>query len=31
MLEPLGLRFSPAKTRILHMVEGFDFLGYRIQ
>jgi RNA-directed DNA polymerase len=29
VLEPLGLRFSQAKTRILHMVEGFDFLAAR--
>ena len=27
VLEPLGLRLSPAKTRIVHMSEGFDFLG----
>ena len=31
MLQPLGLRLSPAKTRIVHMSEGFDFLGFRIQ
>ncbi|WP_101376767.1 group II intron reverse transcriptase/maturase [Saccharopolyspora spinosa] len=31
VLEPLGLRFSEAKTRILHMDEAFDFLGFRIQ
>ena len=31
MLAPLGLRLSPAKTRIVHMSEGFDFLGFRIQ
>jgi RNA-directed DNA polymerase len=28
VLAPLGLRLSPAKTRIVHMSEGFDFLGY---
>jgi RNA-directed DNA polymerase len=31
VLTPLGLRLSPAKTRIVHMSEGFDFLGFRIQ
>jgi RNA-directed DNA polymerase len=31
VLEPLGLRLSPAKTRIVHMSEGFDFLGFRLQ
>jgi RNA-directed DNA polymerase len=31
VLTPLGLRLSPAKTRIAHMSEGFDFLGFRIQ
>ncbi|MEU4173753.1 group II intron reverse transcriptase/maturase [Streptomyces sp. NPDC026589] len=31
VLEPLGLRISPAKTRIVHMSEAFDFLGFRIQ
>jgi RNA-directed DNA polymerase len=31
VLAPLGLRLSPAKTRIAHMSEGFDFLGFRIQ
>lgn len=25
VLAPIGLRFSPTKTRILHMREGFDF------
>ncbi len=28
---PLGLRLSQAKTRIVHMSDGFDFLGFRIQ
>ena len=27
----MGLRLSAAKTRIVHMSEGFDFLGFRIQ
>lgn len=31
VLEPLGLRLSPTKTRIVHMSEPFDFLGFRIQ
>ena len=31
VLAPLGLRLSPAKTRVVHMREGFDFLGFRIQ
>jgi hypothetical protein len=31
VLAPLGLRLSPAKTRIVHMSEPFDFLGFRIQ
>ena len=31
VLAPLGLRLSPAKTRIVHMSDGFDFLGFRIQ
>nr|WP_198409013.1 group II intron reverse transcriptase/maturase [Mycobacterium intracellulare] len=31
VLAPLGLRLSEAKTRIMHMGDGFDFLGFRIQ
>jgi RNA-directed DNA polymerase len=31
VLEALGLRLSPAKTRIVHMSDAFDFLGFRIQ
>jgi RNA-directed DNA polymerase len=31
VLAPMGLRFSPTKTRIGHMREGFEFLGFRIQ
>ncbi len=30
-LAPIGLRLSEAKTRICHIDEGFDFLGFRIQ
>ena len=31
VLAPLGLRFSTAKTRIVHLSQGFDFLGFRLQ
>jgi RNA-directed DNA polymerase len=31
VIAPLGLRLSPAKTQIVHMSEGFDFLGFHIQ
>jgi RNA-directed DNA polymerase len=31
VLAPMGLRLSKAKTRICHIDEGFDFLGWRIQ
>jgi RNA-directed DNA polymerase len=31
VLAPMGLRLSPAKTRVVHMSEGFEFLGFRIQ
>jgi RNA-directed DNA polymerase len=31
VLAPLGLRLSPSKTRVVHMSDGFDFLGFRIQ
>ncbi len=30
VLEPMGLRLSESKTRIVHMRDGFDFLGFRI-
>jgi RNA-directed DNA polymerase len=30
VLEPMGLRLSESKTQIVHMREGFDFLGFRI-
>ena len=30
VLAPIGLRLSPSKTRIVHMSEGFDFLGFHI-
>jgi RNA-directed DNA polymerase len=31
VLEPMGLHLSGEKTRIVHIDEGFDFLGFRIQ
>ncbi len=31
MLVPMGLRLSPDKTRVVHIDDGFDFLGFRIQ
>lgn len=31
VLAPMGLRLSEAKTRIGHIDQGFDFLGFRIQ
>ena len=31
VLTPAGLRLSETKTTIVHIDEGFDFLGYRIQ
>ncbi|PKV76706.1 group II intron reverse transcriptase/maturase [Nocardia fluminea] len=31
VLRPMGLTLSPEKTRVLHIDEGFDFLGWRIQ
>ena len=31
VLRPMGLRLSEPKTRIVHIDEGFDFLGFRIQ
>ena len=30
-LEPRGLAFNEAKTRIVHLSEGFDFLGFNIR
>jgi len=30
-LAPMGLRLSPAKTRVVHMSDGFCFLGFRIR
>jgi RNA-directed DNA polymerase len=31
VLAPMGLRLSEEKTRIVHIDEGFDFLGFRVQ
>jgi RNA-directed DNA polymerase len=31
VLAPMGLRLSAEKTRVCHLDEGFDFLGWRIQ
>jgi RNA-directed DNA polymerase len=31
VLRPLGLRLSTAKTQIVHMSDGFDFLGFHIR
>src|ERR1022692_1471337 len=31
VLAPMGLRLSAAKTHVVHMSDGFDFLGFRIQ
>jgi RNA-directed DNA polymerase len=30
-LEPRGLAFNEAKTRIVHLSEGFDFLGFNLR
>jgi len=31
VLAPIGLHLSEEKTRVVHIDEGFDFLGWRIQ
>ena len=31
VLAPMGLRLSEAKTRVVHMSDGFDFLSFRIR
>lgn len=31
VLSPMGLRLSPEKTRVVHIDEGFDFLGFHIR
>ncbi len=30
ILERLGVRLNPQKTRIVHIQQGFDFRGYRM-
>ncbi len=30
VLAPMGLVLSPAKTAIVHLADGFDFLGFRV-
>lgn len=31
VLDPMGLRLAPDKTQVVHIDEGFDFLGFRIR
>lgn len=31
VLAPMGLRLSPEKTRVVHIDDGFDFLGFTIR
>jgi RNA-directed DNA polymerase len=31
VIAPLGLRLAPEKTRVVHIDEGFDFLGFNIR
>ena len=31
VLAPIGLRLSPAKTQVVHIDDGFDFLGFHIR
>ncbi len=31
VLQPMGLRLSETKTKIAHIDEGFDFLGFRVR
>jgi RNA-directed DNA polymerase len=31
LLAPMGLRLSAAKARVVHMSDGFDFLGFHIR
>jgi len=31
VLATIGLQLSPAKTRVVHLSEGFDFLGFHFQ
>jgi RNA-directed DNA polymerase len=31
VLATMGLSFSPEKTRVVHLADGLDFLGFHIQ
>jgi hypothetical protein len=31
VLAPMGLRLSPAKTQVVHLSQGVDFLGFHLQ
>ena len=31
VLQPIGLRLSESKTKVVHMSDGFDFLGFHIR
>ncbi|MCY7289793.1 MAG: group II intron reverse transcriptase/maturase [Cryobacterium sp.] len=31
VLQPMGLRLSESKTQVVHMSDGFEFLGFHIQ
>lgn len=31
LLKPMGLRLAPEKTHVVHIDEGFDFLGFHLQ
>ena len=31
VIAPMGLRLSPEKTRVVHIDDGFDFLGFNIR
>ncbi len=31
VIAPMGLRLAPAKTRVVHIDHGFDFLGFNIR
>jgi len=31
VLAPLGLRLAPEKTKVVHIDEGFTFLGFDIR
>jgi RNA-directed DNA polymerase len=31
ILEQLGVKLHPQKTRVVHLQQGFEFLGYKIK